>query len=531
MRINSLLARGISLRLWLSFAVLLALLLALAAFSIDRLRAFQASADLVVSQHMAALDSLGQVHEFSAQRHRLMQDALNGSIDVQRDAGRKLAEVAGVQTELARQLPAASAAEILPWLARVAAAEKEVLEKIDEAHHEWARKLAVDQLEPQQRGLHAAVRGRLTATLAEAHGSVAQNRASHDEAFLLIVAGAGAAVVFGVAVAFLTTRAIARAMTRAREAALQMAQGDLTQSLESDGSDELAQLVGALEWMRMSTAGCVSDIRSAAIGVSEGARRIEAGNAGMSARTEEQAGSLEETASAIEELTATIRQNADGAREATVLANDTSGVARRGGEAVRGVVLTMRDIHASSNRIADITGVIDGIAFQTNILALNAAVEAARAGEQGRGFAVVAAEVRSLAQRSAQAAREIKTLIGESAGRVDNGVRQVEDAGRTMDEIVASVARVNRLIAEIAGASAEQLSGIEQVNKAIVQMESNTQQNAAIVDQAAAAAEHLAQQAQVLVQTVAMFKIEGEAAAPAAPARADHAAFPALAAA
>jgi methyl-accepting chemotaxis protein len=316
-------------------------------------------------------------------------------------------------------------------------------------------------------------------------------------------------LLVGGTVAFVTTRGVVRPLHAAREAALKMAQGDLTQEIDSEGSDEIAQLVGALEWMRMSLADAVNDIRDAAIGVRSGAQQIERGNTGLAARTEDQAASLEETASSIEELTATVQQNAQGAGEANALAQGASDVATRGGEAVRGVVATMQGIHQSSSRIADISAVIDGIAFQTNILALNAAVEAARAGDQGRGFAVVAAEVRSLAQRSATAAREIKGLIAESTARVATGVREVEDAGATMDEIVASVRKVNTLIAEIAHASPEQLAGIEQVNRAITQMDGNTQQNTAMIEQAASAAEHLSQQAQVLVQTVAKFKVEG----------------------
>jgi methyl-accepting chemotaxis protein len=329
---------------------------------------------------------------------------------------------------------------------------------------------------------------------------------------LLFVAGLTLlAVVVGGSIAFFTTRGVVQPLHAAREAALKVAQGDLSQEVQSHGNDEIAQLAGALEWMRMSLADSVNDIRTAALGVRNGAQQIEQGNASLAARTEDQAASLEETASSMEELTATVQQNAASAGEANKLAQGTSTVATRGGEAVRGVVATMQGIHQSSSRIADISGVIDGIAFQTNILALNAAVEAARAGDQGRGFAVVAAEVRSLAQRSATAAREIKGLIDESTTRVAGGVREVENAGRTMDEIVASVQKVNSLVAEIAHASAEQLAGIEQVNRAIAQMEGNTQQNTTVVEQAAGAAEHLAQQAQVLVQTVAKFKVVGAA--------------------
>jgi methyl-accepting chemotaxis protein len=260
--------------------------------------------------------------------------------------------------------------------------------------------------------------------------------------------------------------------------------------------------------MRQALTDSVSGIRSAACRVQAGAQRIEQGSGDLAARTEEQAASLEETASSMEQFTATVQQNAASAGEASTLARETTAVAGRGGEAVRGVVTTMQGIHGASARIADIIGVIDSIAFQTNILALNAAVEAARAGEQGRGFAVVAGEVRSLAQRSASAAREIKTLIQDAAGRVDGGVKQVEAAGRTMDEIVASVRKVTGLVTEIAHASAEQLAGIEQVNRAISQMDGNTQRNAAQVQEASEAAHEMAGEAGRLVEAVAKFRLQ-----------------------
>jgi methyl-accepting chemotaxis protein len=248
--------------------------------------------------------------------------------------------------------------------------------------------------------------------------------------------------------------------------------------------------------------------------------QIAQGNQDLSQRTEEQAGTLEETASSIEELTSTVHQNAENARQASQLAVNASQVARRGGEVVGQVVDTMTGISTSSKKIADIIGVIDGIAFQTNILALNAAVEAARAGEQGRGFAVVAAEVRNLAQRSAAAAREIKDLIGESVGKVDAGTRLVDAAGQTMEEIVASVKRVSDLITEIAAASEEQSAGIAQVNTAITQMDQVVQQNASLVEEAAAATESMKAQADALLRTVSRFELGGAAAASPAPVHA-----------
>ncbi|OZI74657.1 methyl-accepting chemotaxis protein [Bordetella genomosp. 12] len=288
-----------------------------------------------------------------------------------------------------------------------------------------------------------------------------------------------------------------------------IAGGDLTARVEVRSSNEIGQLFGALKRMQESLTRTVSSVRRGVDEINVGAREISAGNTDLSSRTEEQAASLEETAASMEELASTVRQNADNARQANQLAASASDVAERGGSAVSEVVQTMQGISASSRKISEIVSVIDGIAFQTNILALNAAVEAARAGEQGKGFAVVAGEVRSLAQRSAQAAKEIKGLIEDSVGKVSAGSQQVERAGATMQEIVASVKRVTDIMGEISAASQEQSSGIEQVNRAITQMDEVTQQNAALVEQAAAAAGALQEQSQHLAQAVAVFKIQG----------------------
>jgi methyl-accepting chemotaxis protein len=250
-------------------------------------------------------------------------------------------------------------------------------------------------------------------------------------------------------------------------------------------------------------------VRTGTDSVANASSQIASGNLDLSSRTEEQASSLEETASSMEQLTSTVKQNAENARQANQLVSSTADVAVKGGQVVGQVVDTMASIKDSSRKIADIIGVIDGIAFQTNILALNAAVEAARAGEQGRGFAVVASEVRNLAQRSAGAAKEIKALIEDSVGKVDAGGKLVDEAGKTMDEIVTSVKRVTDLMSEIAAASSEQSSGIEQVNQAVGQMDEVTQQNAALVEQAAAAAESLQNQASQLAQAVSIFKLDG----------------------
>ncbi|QOL49478.1 methyl-accepting chemotaxis protein [Massilia litorea] len=329
-----------------------------------------------------------------------------------------------------------------------------------------------------------------------------------------------AGLVFGLAMAawlgWLLVRAIVRPLEEAVKIAGAVAQGDLTQRIEVRANDETGRLMAALRDMNGSLVDIVTRVRAGTDTISTASSEIADGNLDLSSRTEQQAGSLEETASSMEELTSTVRQNADNARQANALAGSASAIAGKGGEVVAQVVETMGGINASAGKIVDIIAVIDGIAFQTNILALNAAVEAARAGEQGRGFAVVAGEVRNLAQRSAAAAKEIKSLIDDSVGKVQHGSALVDQAGATMKEIVASVSRVTDIMAEISAASQEQTAGITQVNEAIVQMDQTTQQNAALVEQASAAAQSLQHEAAALARTVGAFRIGGSMTAPAA---------------
>ena len=316
----------------------------------------------------------------------------------------------------------------------------------------------------------------------------------------------------------LVMRSLMAGIREAIAVAEALARGDLTQNIEVRSTDEMGQLLRALDNTVSQLKGIVGGVRASTDAITTGTKEIASGNADLSQRTEEQASSLEETASSMEELTSTVKQNAENARQANQLAVSASEVAVKGGAVVSQVVGTMSSINESSKKIVDIISVIDGIAFQTNILALNAAVEAARAGEQGRGFAVVASEVRNLAQRSAAAAKEIKALIGNSVDKVGAGTKLVDEAGKTMQEIVASVKRVTDIMSEITAASQEQSSGIEQVNQAITQMDQVTQQNAALVEQAAAAAESMQEQAQNLAHAVSVFKLShDEAIAPAAP--------------
>ncbi|EJL82323.1 chemotaxis protein [Pantoea sp. RIT-PI-b] len=297
-----------------------------------------------------------------------------------------------------------------------------------------------------------------------------------------------------------------------------IAAGDLTQTIVVEGRNEMSQLAGSLHEMQQSLVSTVGNVRDGSDAIFTGASEIAAGNNDLSARTEEQAASLEQTAASMEQLTATVKQNAENARQASQLALSASDTARKGGEVVDGVVRTMQDIAGSSKKIADIISVIDGIAFQTNILALNAAVEAARAGEQGRGFAVVAGEVRNLAQRSAQAAKEIKGLIEDSVNRVNNGSQLVGTAGETMNDIVGAVTRVTDIMGEIASASDEQSRGIDQVGQAVTEMDRVTQQNASLVEESAAAAASLEEQASRLSQSVSVFRIPRAAQVPPAKA-------------
>lgn len=317
--------------------------------------------------------------------------------------------------------------------------------------------------------------------------------------------------VFG----FLIGRSITRPLREAVAVAQKVAAGDLTSTVHVTTRDEMGNLLQALNDMMQSLKNIAGAVKIGSDAIAAASSEIASGNADLSQRTEEEASSLEETASSMEELTSTVKQNADNAKQANQLAAGASNVAVKGGKVVGEVVGTMTAINESSKKIVDIIGVIDGIAFQTNILALNAAVEAARAGEQGRGFAVVASEVRTLAQRSAAAAREIKELITDSVHKVDDGTRLVGEAGKTMDEIVAAVKRVTDIMSEIAAASDEQTSGIEQINVAITQMDQATQQNAALVEQAAAAAESMELHAQKLAEAVSVFKL-GDAQQPIA---------------
>jgi len=335
--------------------------------------------------------------------------------------------------------------------------------------------------------------------------------ANYRSGRMLLIGLAIAALVIGIVFSATLTVGITKPLNQAVDIAKTVASGDLSARISVHSTDETGQLMEALKLMNDSLYRTVAQVRAGTDTIATASAQIASGNQDLSSRTEEQASSLEETASSMEELTSTVRQNADNARQANQLAVAASDVAVKGGAVVSQVVNTMEAINASSKKIEDIISVIDGIAFQTNILALNAAVEAARAGEQGRGFAVVASEVRNLAQRSASAAREIKTLIDDSVQKVESGTKLVGEAGTTMDEVVSSIKRVHDIMSEITAASSEQSDGIEQVNQAVTQMDTVTQQNAALVEEAAAAAESLQNQAATLAAVVSTFKLGADA--------------------
>ncbi len=402
-----------------------------------------------------------------------------------------------------------NARQAIAQLGAYARASEPVLQQIQNGGFDTP--LVADKRLGKAKEHFVAVERALDALSTALNADAAASQARFDRTMLLTLAGFAAALGFAVVLivplTLANTASIVGPIRAASDAAQVIADGDLTQAIDTTGGDELADMLRSLARMQAALRVLVGEVRSTSDSIGTASTEIANGNQDLSTRTEQTAANLQQAASSMEQLTGTVKQSADSARQANRLASSAAEVAARGGTVVAAVVTTMEDINASSRKIADIIGVIDGIAFQTNILALNAAVEAARAGEQGRGFAVVAGEVRGLAQRSAQAAKEIKGLIGTSVDKVAGGSRLVADAGQTMREIVGSVQRVNDIISEITAAAAEQSEGIGQVNGAVGQLDQMTQQNAALVEQSAAAAESLRAQAQTLARAVGAFKI------------------------
>ncbi|SFU57552.1 methyl-accepting chemotaxis protein [Pseudoduganella namucuonensis] len=467
---------------------------------------FEAASDMRDAQRRAAIAVRGIVldaePDVKAEQGRVLQQAF---ADYEAAAGRLEARLdTDTGKAIFARIATARAAAAAPFervrqlgLAGNAAESAETLAKMRPTVAAWQQAIQ-EIMEFQAKG--------------NAKSKADAQQAYDSSRLVLFTLGAGVLAV-SMAIAVLTTRAITGPMNEAVRIAQTVARGDLSSTIEVRSTDETGQLLQALKEMNASLHKIVGDVREGTETIATASSQIASGNLDLSARTEEQASSLEETASSIEELTSTVKQNGDNARQANQLAESASRIAQRGGAVVSEVVSTMGEINDSAKRIVDIIGVIDGIAFQTNILALNAAVEAARAGEQGRGFAVVASEVRNLAQRCASAAKDIKQLIGVSVERVDAGSKLVEQAGATMREIVDSVRRVTDIMGDISAAGHEQEAGIEQINQAVTEMDAVTQQNAALVEQSAAAAESLQGQANKLTELVSVFKLAAPAEA------------------
>jgi len=413
----------------------------------------------------------------------------------------------------------------------VDAAFKEAIGQVLAFNSEGAAKVIATRIDPLNQQTLAALNKLVDMQHAAASAFKESSNAGDKSLMTMLFVLSAVAVAVGVVCALYITRSITGPLKFAVSVAQKVAGGELTSQVQVEGKDETSELLQALKDMNDSLVTTVGQVRASTDTITTASQEIASGNADLSARTESQASSLEETASSMEELTSTVKQNADNARQANQLAVSASSVAEKGGIVVSQVVDTMGSIKESSTKIVDIIGVIDGIAFQTNILALNAAVEAARAGEQGRGFAVVASEVRNLAQRSAAAAKEIKSLIGDSVQKVDAGGRLVDEAGQTMGLIVTSIKQVADIMGEITAATLEQSHGIEEVNQAIAQMDEMTQQNAALVEEAAAAAESMQDQANQLASAVAIFKLAGDEFSQRRAAPPKRAAQPAAAAA
>ncbi|MFD2295066.1 methyl-accepting chemotaxis protein [Massilia sp. GCM10020059] len=504
-------------RLAIGFGIVIALLVMLAALSYQRIASLNKEVEAMVQDRFPKTVAANQVKADVSEATRSMLSVL-----VMSDPDQVRKELANVEARNASAAAAITALsdsthdargkEILKEIALVRAkflpAQAAFIKLVNDDLKDDAMVKFMFSLRPQQAKYFAQIDHFIAyqeGVMARA-GAEAAAVSNRTQTLILILAAVAAAISVGIAV--ITTRGITGPLSYAVRVARRVAEGDLTSVIKVNSRDEMGQMLEALNHMNASLVKIVGDVRLGTESISSASGQIASGNLDLSSRTEQQAAALGETSGAMRALTDTVQQNADNARQANQLAAKASEVAVRGGKVVSNVVVTMSSITDSSKKIVDIIAVIDGIAFQTNILALNAAVEAARAGEQGRGFAVVASEVRNLAQRSAAAAKEIKSLIGDSVDKVRDGSTLVEQAGATMQEVVASVRQVTDIMAEITAASQEQSTGIAEVKQTILEMDETTQQNAALVEEAAAAAASMQEQAANLARVVSIFKVE-----------------------
>ncbi|MBJ7309878.1 methyl-accepting chemotaxis protein [Rugamonas sp. CCM 8940] len=517
----------IGMRLGGGFGLVMLLMVAMAAAGIWRLQAVGQLSEEMVGSAMLKERLTAEWHNLiSISGVRVIAYAKNAEQAESKAENDKAAATRARVNEIQKQLePILVSAQEKTLLDAVAVERKQYAATRDQVFKlkkggdaDAARKLVDDKLEAQFTGYLDSVEkiGRYEAGVGRALAAQVQEQYHQGQSFLLALAGG--ALLLGSWFAYVITHSITAPLHKAVRIAQTVAAGDLSSQIDVRSRDEAGMLLQALKEMNASLVSIVGQVRGGTDTIATASSQIASGNLDLSSRTEQQASSLQQTASSMEQLTATVKQNGDNSRQAHTLALSASEVALKGGDVVNQVVDTMGMINESAHKIVDIITVIDGIAFQTNILALNAAVEAARAGEQGRGFAVVATEVRNLAQRSAAAAKEIKTLISDSVEKVELGARLVDQAGRTMKEIVVHVRHVTDIIGEITTASTEQTVGIEQVNHAIAQMDQVTQQNAALVEEAAAAAAQLQQQSQELAEVVSVFQLSGKRTLPTAPA-------------